>query len=1396
MMKTALRVFAVAILLILLLVVLSAAGLHLYLKTDRGGDLVLGTVNSLIPGRIQAEDVSVSLLGQSIGLTGAVLLGPDNGTILSSEEVRIELDLLPLLRNRLVFTVISLKGPEVRLVMPGDGSELNLIQAFVEEAPGSPPSAKEENHEEFVVIIEELAVESGFIQYADQAADIAVRLEDVNAESSLNLARLSGRIEGTIARVFVQTGGSPFELTGVRIDSAYEDGGLDPLLLEASYGDFRASISGTATDLTGKPAVDAAVEYDGEVSGLASLLDPGRSYTGRVSGRAAVRGSLDNPEASATLRYEGGSIAGISVDGLMLEVALKDRVLQIKDSILNIASGKAIAGGTINLAQAFPRGFIESDPDLDAVSYKISSTVAGIDMTRFFPGREAYPDSVSGRIEIAGRGIIPPNITARSDYVLHVKGALPDSPVPVGEIDIEGQAGLDYPVLTYTAAGDIAGNIDADIRGRLDLAKESIRTAVNLDIRQVENIASALDIQARGSLSARAEISGTLGSPVAAGTLKGKNLQWQDYRIGTVSADLRLDENGMLNLTDLTMNQAGPALVVRGGVKVFREGLTPDPDLPVTLDIRLKSAGIDRLIVQEGMRGILHGIVHVEGNLNTPSVAVDLAGEDVTVQDINLGNIRIQGSLAAEGMQTRPLPPAERLPTKNDRYDPLLRLEISGENRNLQELTDLAQGTLQYTAMIRGSLENPRGTFEVSGADIVLADQPMEDVKAAGEILGFQVFVRSLTAVIRGEQIITGSGMIDPGRDNEYDFSLYTNGITLGALAAFQGSQVTGGRLVFDISGKGTLENPQLDGTVRIAGPVVQGQVLSDIAIDLHLARGEVDITGQNDFAFKGTYNLEKETIDLEAYFEETELAPYFAIAGRPELRGILSGSAEITGNVSDRENLAVSLHIAGIRIGFRERELMRAGDLVIRYGEGSLIVPESRIDLLEKGSMMIRADAAPQGQLDITARGMIPLDVAALIDPDLADLTGTARFDMEASGPILSPRIEGEVFIEGARYPIPYNGQLLHDMRGHIRISGDGVLIDSLAGRLDQGYFEASGRVGLENLAPGRINLQVQARSLPVIIPETMDLVLEGQATLTGMPDKSLLQADVTILDALYYREHQLNIVAEVGQRILGGGRQTAIAPEPVDLPYLRNADLDVSVIRRGSVLIENNLAEISIAPDLQVGGTLNTPIITGRVAVIEGIVTYQRRTFDVTRGVLEFADPYRTRAVVDLEAQGQVRDWMIYLSVSGPLDNLNIGLESDPALEDAAILSLLATGRTPDELMGTGALAPRSPSSMLAELLASTYGEELRETTGLDILELETVSPEPGADAGDIRITVGEELTRRLTVKYSLETTSGEMTRTAIAEYKFFENLLINGFQDNKGAFGADLQFRLEFR
>ena len=65
-------------------------------------------------------------------------------------------------------------------------------------------------------------------------------------------------------------------------------------------------------------------------------------------------------------------------------------------------------------------------------------------------------------------------------------------------------------------------------------------------------------------------------------------------------------------------------------------------------------------------------------------------------------------------------------------------------------------------------------------------------------------------------------------------------------------------------------------------------------------------------------------------------------------------------------------------------------------------------------------------------------------------------------------------------------------------------------------------------------------------------------------------------------------------------------------------------------------------------------------------------------------------------------------------------------------------------------------------------------------------------------MREAVGRQrrLSRRMSVKYSVESRDGEMVGRTSAEYKILENLLMSGFQDNTGTFGGELKFRMEFR
>ena len=59
-----------------------------------------------------------------------------------------------------------------------------------------------------------------------------------------------------------------------------------------------------------------------------------------------------------------------------------------------------------------------------------------------------------------------------------------------------------------------------------------------------------------------------------------------------------------------------------------------------------------------------------------------------------------------------------------------------------------------------------------------------------------------------------------------------------------------------------------------------------------------------------------------------------------------------------------------------------------------------------------------------------------------------------------------------------------------------------------------------------------------------------------------------------------------------------------------------------------------------------------------------------------------------------------------------------------------------------------------------------------------------------------MGEELSKRIVVKYDVESKNGEIIQRAITEYRLLQNLSVSGFQDNRGIFGGQLKFRMEFR
>jgi len=247
---------------------------------------------------------------------------------------------------------------------------------------------------------------------------------------------------------------------------------------------------------------------------------------------------------------------------------------------------------------------------------------------------------------------------------------------------------------------------------------------------------------------------------------------------------------------------------------------------------------------------------------------------------------------------------------------------------------------------------------------------------------------------------------------------------------------------------------------------------------------------------------------------------------------------------------------------------------------------------------------------------------------------------------------------------------------------------------------------------------------------------------------------------------------------------------------PILNNMALDCRIRSRAPFVVDNNIALLSIMPDLKIHGTVNQPLVSGRAEVESGTVYFQRNEFNVKKGVVDFINPYKIEPTIDIQSDIKIRKWTVFLKIFGTPDTLRFDMTSDPSEREEDILSLLISGKTTQELIAREGGSSLSPGQMLADVLAESAQKEIKDATGLDIVALEYNEAKDVDDSDEVKVTVGKELSRRTTVKYGMQTKNAKVIQKVIMEYKFLEKLLMNTFQDNEGNYGGGIQFRLEFR
>ena len=313
-------------------------------------------------------------------------------------------------------------------------------------------------------------------------------------------------------------------------------------------------------------------------------------------------------------------------------------------------------------------------------------------------------------------------------------------------------------------------------------------------------------------------------------------------------------------------------------------------------------------------------------------------------------------------------------------------------------------------------------------------------------------------------------------------------------------------------------------------------------------------------------------------------------------------------------------------------------------------------------------------------------------LTPQLQDLDGLVRADLEIEGLAGRSQVRGHIEIEDVALSMPNVAPGYAFPHGAVRFEGDrgrGEIVEFIGGPDDgRSGIELSGFVDLTVLGDPDYELIIHGTRVPYRYEETFDAPgVDFHLGLRNNAEERLLWGEVTV-DGAAIEPTLLNFSA------------TTVPPPPaLKDPFLEGTALDLHLDLR-KIKVKNELSDLMLEGSSRLYGTFYKPRLQGEIQLLQGgKVTVLSREFSIARGrigldrlvptysILDLAyDPLLLNPELDIEAVADVydndgeegqREREVVMTLSGT------ALQSEPVftsagLADSEVISLLAFGST----------------------------------------------------------------------------------------------------------------------
>ncbi|MGA2725564.1 MAG: translocation/assembly module TamB domain-containing protein [Bryobacteraceae bacterium] len=831
----------------------------------------------------------------------------------------------------------------------------------------------------------------------------------------------------------------------------------------------------------------------------------------------------------------------------------------------------------------------------------------------------------------------------------------------------------------------------------------------------------------------------------------------------------------------------------------------------------------------------------VTGKLDDPRIAGHLhvtrfsyleRGFDSLDADVNAspGNLGLRNAALARGPARAQFELAVGLSQWKTRDGSLIFGKGTIRDVPLADLAALAgaqstpvTGTLNATAQLTGTVGNPLLNADIDLIKGVIRNEPFDRFTAGVSYSGHTVGLASgqLTA---GAKQIRLSATFDRAPDRfdagRLRFQVTSNAMPLEQIHALQEAR-PGLNGTVQVTADGDVELGQpgfritdLHADVWLRGLQWTGEPLRDIhltansdgpVLRAHLDSGVADSTvrGDGEWRLEGDYpgsaTVSFSSLDLARL--RVWMAPSVASAAS-RFAGSAEGQLRIDGPALKPQLMKAELRISKFEIGpapdaglpTAAATLHNSGPLVASMANSVVTVESARLvggssDFSITGKLLFDRKSA----LDLRVSGRVDLAIVREFSHDLIS-SGTLAADATVRGPFDAPQVNGRMDLHDAAMDIAGLPNGISRASGVVLFTGDRATIQSLSGETGGGRIEISGFAGYSG-GPVIFRLHAQATQVRVRYPEGVSNIADASLNLTGTSDRSMIAGTITV------RRAGFNPESDIGSLL-------ANSAEPVRTPsartgFLGGLNFDVQINTAADTQFETSLTEnLQAEANLRLRGTASNPALIGRINITQGQMVFFGTKFTINQGSIAFYNPLRVEPVLDVDLETKARGVDIMLTVSGPLDKLNLTPRSDPPLQFSEIVALLATGRDPTSdpaLLAAQSTTPQTwqqmgASALLGQAIASPVAGRLQRFFGVSNLRIDPMSP--GVENNpQARLTLEQQVTPDLIFTYITNVTTSN-PQVVQVEWALSRQWSAVVLREENGLLGLDFFYKRRFK